>query len=74
MLSKNVCKKCDGPMSLNNDGDLSCFICGSVIVLNVRRNADITGIRKKVKVDEKWRMGTDGVHRRKGNPRKFLGR
>ena len=75
MLSSNVCLKCDGPMYLNTDGDLTCFICGAIIVLTVRRNSDVTGIRKKIQPnDTKWRMASDGIQRRKGTPRKFLGR
>ena len=75
MLSKNVCVKCDGPMYLNTDSDLTCFICGSIIVLTVRRNADVTGIRKKSQPkDTKGRMSSNGMQRKKGAPRKFLGR
>ena len=69
----NLCLKCGGSMYLNQDKDLSCLICGAVIVLTVRRASDITGIRKKVVPEIKWRMSSKGMQRRKGNPRKFLG-
>ena len=76
MLSKNVCPKCSGNMYVNLDKDLSCLMCGAIIVLTVRRHSDIQGIRKKVDDTpaDIWRMGTDGTHRRKGSPRKFLGK
>lgn len=60
-------------MYLNQDKDLSCLICGTVLVLTVRRASDITGIRKKVAPETKWRMASKGIQRRKGSPRKFLG-
>ena len=69
----NICLKCGGSMSLNQDKDLSCLICGAVILLTVRRASDITGIRKKVVQEPKWRMTSKGIQRRKGSPRKFLG-
>ena len=60
-------------MYLNSDNDLSCLMCGTVIVLNVRRASDVTGIRKKISPEEKWRMSPQGIQRKKGSPRKFLG-
>ena len=69
----NACMKCDGSMQLNNDKDLSCLICGTVVVLTVRRISDITGIRKKISLEEKWRMSPQGMQRKRGSPRKFLG-
>jgi hypothetical protein len=69
----NICLKCGGSMHLNQDKDLSCLICGAVLVLTVRRASDITGIRKKVAPETKWRMSSKGMQRRKGSPRKFLG-
>jgi len=60
-------------MHLNQDKDLSCLICGAVLVLTVRRASDITGIRKKVVPETKYRMSSKGMQRRKGSPRKFLG-
>ena len=73
MLSKNVCKKCSGDMYINADKDLSCFTCGAVVVLIVRRAADIKGIRKPLEQPAiKWRMENDGVQRRKGKARRFL--
>ncbi len=60
-------------MYLNQDGDLSCFECGTIIVLTIRRNADATGIRKKAVQETKWRMSNNGMQRRGGKPRKFLG-
>ncbi len=65
--------KCGGSLHLNNDKDLSCLICGTVVVLTVRRASDITGIRKKISSDTKWRMASQGIQRKKGSPRKFLG-
>ena len=60
-------------MYINADKDLSCFTCGSFVVLTVRRASDIQGIRKPVeKLIEKWRMENNGVQRKKGRPRKFL--
>lgn len=60
-------------MYINADKDLSCFTCGSIVVLTVRRASDIKGIRKPIENKEtKWRMENDGVQRRKGRPRKFL--
>ena len=60
-------------MYVNQDNDLSCLMCGAVIVLTVRRVSDITGIRKKAALESKWRMDSKGMQRRKGSPRKFLG-
>ena len=60
-------------MYLNSDNDLSCLTCGAIVVLTVRRASDITGIRKKVIPETQWRMASDGIHRRRGKPRKFLG-
>ena len=34
------CPKCDGVMYINLDADLSCRMCGKVIVLTVRRDYD----------------------------------
>jgi len=73
MMSKSVCLKCNGSMHLNQDNDLSCLMCGAVIVLTIRRASDITGIRKKIISENKWRMASKGMQRRKGSPRKFLG-
>ena len=42
----NLCTKCNGTMVVNTDKDLSCIMCGSVLVLRVRRQTDIEGIRK----------------------------
>jgi len=63
-------------MIINLDKDLSCLMCGTIIVLTVRRHADIKGIRKKVEdtSSNAWRMGSEGTHRKKGAPRKFLGK
>ena len=62
-------------MYLNSDEDLSCFMCGTIVVLTIRRHADKQGIRKKVEDKiTKWRMITDGTQRKKGKPRKFLGK
>jgi len=76
MLSKNVCPKCSGNMYVNIDKDLSCLMCGSIIVLTIRRHSDIKGIRKKIDdtVGYTWRMGVEGTQRKKGRPRKFLGK
>ena len=52
MLSKNTCKKCSGDMYINADKDLSCFTCGSIVVLTVRRASDIKGIRKPIENKE----------------------
>ena len=72
----NLCTKCNGTMVVNTDKDLSCLMCGSVLVLNVRRQTDIAGIRKKVEIPATcfcWRMSSEGKLRRKEKPRKFLG-
>ena len=62
-------------MVINLDSDLSCLICGTVIVLTVRRQSDIYGIRKKTDapIGNTWRMDSIGTQRRKGKRRKFLG-
>lgn len=61
-------------MTLNGDKDLSCLMCGAVLVLTVRRQSDVTGIRKKiVEPPTKWRMSDNGRLRNKGKPRRFLG-
>ena len=36
----NLCPQCEGPMEFNEDKDLRCFMCGKVLVLNVRRQYD----------------------------------
>ena len=36
----NICPQCEGPMEFNEDKDLRCFMCGKVLVLNVRRQYD----------------------------------
>ncbi len=69
----NLCTKCNGTMVVNTDKDLSCLMCGSVLVLRVRRQTDIEGIRKKIEVPSSWRMSSEGKFRRKGKPRRFLG-
>ena len=71
-----LCTKCGGSMTLNGDKDLSCLMCGAVLVLTVRRQTDIEGIRKKVEIPATcfcWRMSSEGKLRRKEKPRKFLG-
>ena len=76
MLARNVCPKCSGKMYVNIDKDLGCLMCGAIIVLTVRRHSDINGIRKKVDapIEDTWRMSIDGTQRKKGKPRKFLGK
>ena len=55
--SSILCPKCRGFMRFNLDNDLSCMICGKVIVLVIRRNYDsITG---KIRDKKKKRSGSD---------------
>ena len=35
-----MCPKCGGDLYLNSDKDLSCRMCGKVIVLTIRREYD----------------------------------
>ena len=60
-------------MYLNQDGDLRCFECGAVIVLTIRRNSEAMGIRKNIALEIQWRMSNNGMQRKRGKPRKFLG-
>ncbi len=73
-MMNNLCKKCGGSLQLNLDGDLSCLMCGTVIVLTVRRQTDIQGIRKQLDTPiHTERVIERGMQRKKGQPRKFLG-
>ena len=73
-MMNNLCKKCGGSLQLNLDGDLSCLMCGTVIVLTVRRQSDIEGIRKPITTPPSSEHMIDwGMQRKKGKSRKFLG-
>jgi len=39
-ISDNICPKCSGSMYVNEDRDLNCRMCGTIIVLTVRRAYD----------------------------------
>ncbi len=61
----NACPKCwadpwgktSGPMRLNGDNDLSCLICGKIVVLAERREYDSRAGKKRSYT--KTRSGTD---------------
>lgn len=73
MASTYKCHKCDGAVYINKDNDLTCRMCGTTIVLTVRRNSDIQGIRKNIEESKQIeRMESVGMQRRKGGRRKFL--
>ena len=39
-ISDNICPKCTGNMYVNEDKDLNCRMCGTILVLTVRRPYD----------------------------------
>ena len=73
MATTYKCHRCDGAVYINVDNDLTCRMCGATIVLTVRRNADVQGIRKNIEEPKQIeRMESMGMQRRKGGRRKFL--
>ena len=60
MIFLNLCHQCDGPMQFNEDKDLSCLMCGKVLVLNVRRQYDSGRDKKTSGNDERFGRDLDG--------------
>ena len=60
MMFLNLCPQCDGPMQFNEDEDLSCLMCGKVLVLNVRRQYDTGRDKKTSSSDERFGGDLDG--------------
>jgi hypothetical protein len=56
-ISDNICPKCSGNIYVNEDKDLNCRMCGTIIVLTVRRKYDSrTG---KIRDNKKEARGRD---------------
>ena len=56
-MANNSCPKCQGSMYINEDEDLNCRMCGTIIVLTIRRVYDSrTG---KIKDNRKEAGGRD---------------
>ena len=60
MIFLNLCHQCDGPMQFNEDKDLSCLMCGKVLVLNVRRQYDSRRDKKTSDREEESGRDLDG--------------